>query len=217
MIRVSPFLLAVLAVVAVAAGAAPLPPPVELPKPKLDNATTLVQALKARKTAREFSPAALPAQTLSDLLWAAFGVNREDGRRTAPSAHNWQEVDVYVVLPQGAYQFDGKAHALRGVVGGDLRELTGKQPFVKDAPATLVYVADLARMKDASPEDRELYSATDAGFISQNVYLYSAAAGLATGVRGMIDRPALAQALGLRAEQRIILAQTVGYPAHAIS
>ena len=211
--RVPPILVAVITTVAVAAGAAQLPPPVELPKPKLDGTTTLVQALKSRKTAREFAPRALPLQTLSDLLWAACGVNRDDGRRTAPTAHNWQEVDAYVVLPQGAYLFDAKAHALRGVVAGDLRELTGKQPFVKDAPVTLVYVADLARMKDASPEDRDLYSATDAGFVSQDVYLYCAANGLATGVRGWVDRPVLAKALGLRADQRIVLAQCVGFPA----
>ena len=85
------------------------------------------------------------------------------------------------------------------------------QAFVKDAPATLVFVADLARMKDASPDDRNLYSAADAGFISQNVYLYCAAAGLTTGVRGYVDRPALAKVLGLRADQRIVLAQSVGY------
>ncbi len=208
-----PFLALGAALVAAAAAAAPqLPPPVELPKPKLDNPTTLVQALKARRTVREFSTAPLPLQTLSDLLWAAFGVNRDDGRRTAPSAHNWQEVDVYVVLAQGAYLFEGKSHALAGVVAGDLRAATGRQGFVKDAPATLVFVADLDRMTGASPEDRDMYSATDAAFISQNVYLYCAAAGLATGVRGMVDRPALAKALGLRPEQRIILAQSVGFP-----
>ncbi len=209
--RMRTALAAVLAAAA-AASAGQLPPPVELPKPKLDNAATLVQALKERRTGREFSTAPLPLQTLSDLLWAAFGVNRPDGRRTAPSARNWQEVDVYVVLPQGAYLFDGKAHALAGVVAGDLRAATGKQEFVKDAPATLVFVADLARMPGASAEDRDMYSATDAAFISQNVYLYCAAAGLATGVRGMVDRPALAKALGLRPEQRIVLAQSVGFP-----
>ncbi len=209
--RMRATLAAVLAAAA-AASAGQLPPPVELPTPTLDNATTLVQALKERRTGREFSTAPLPLQTLSDLLWAAFGVNRADGRRTAPSARNWQEVDVYVVLPQGAYLFDGKAHALAGVAAGDLRAATGKQEFVKDAPATLVFVADLARMPGASAEDRDMYSATDAAFISQNVYLYCAAAGLATGVRGMVDRPALAKALGLRPEQRIILAQSVGFP-----
>lgn len=198
---------------AVGAGAAELPPPIELPKPKLDVSATLIQALKARKTTREFSPAPLPLQFLSDLLWAAFGVNREDGRRTAPSARNWQEIDVYVVLREGVYLFDGKAHALRGVLKGDVRGATGTQEFVKDAPLSLVFVADLSRMKGASAEDRSLYAATDAAFISQNVYLYCAATGLATGVRGSVDRPALARTLGLGADQRIVLAQSVGFPA----
>lgn len=203
--------LAVVVTIAAVVSAAQLPPPIELPKPKLDNGTTLIQALKARRTGREFSPAPLPLQTLSDLLWAACGVNRDDGRRTAPSAKNWQEIDVYVALAQGVYVFDGKTHALVGIVAGDFRAATGLQAFVKDAPATLVFVADLARMKDASPDDRNLYSAADAGFISQNVYLYCAAAGLTTGVRGYVDRPALAKVLGLRADQRIVLAQSVGY------
>ncbi|MGD1148797.1 MAG: nitroreductase family protein [Thermoanaerobaculaceae bacterium] len=204
--------LTIMVTIAAAVSAAQLPPPVELPKPKLDNGTTLIQALKARRTGRDFSSAPLPLQTLSDLLWAAFGVNRADGRRTAPSAKNWQEIDIYVALPQGVYVFDGKAHALVGLIAGDLRAATGMQAFVKDAPATLVFVADLARMKNASPEERDLYSATDAAFISQNVYLYCAATGLATGVRGYVDRPALAKTFGLRADQRIILAQSVGYP-----
>lgn len=186
--------------------------PIDLPKPQMTGGLPLMDALSARKTTREFGADKLPLQTLSNLLWAAFGVNRADGRRTAPSAKNWQEIDIYVALRQGVYVFNGKAHALEGVIAGDLRAATGLQGFVKDAPATLVFVADLARMKDASAEDRDLYSATDAAFISQNVYLYCAAAGLTTGVRGSVDRPALAKALGLRADQRIILAQSVGYP-----
>ena len=186
------------------------PPPLELPKPKLDSAATLVSALKARKSAREFSPAPLATQALSDLLWAADGVNREDGRRTAPSAKNWQEVDVYVVLHEGAYVYDAKTHALRGVAAGDLRAATGSQDFVAVAPLNLVYVADLSRMSGASATDRDLYAAADAAFVSQNVYLWCAATGLSTVVRGSVDRPALAKALGLRPDQRIILAQTVG-------
>lgn len=192
--------------------AAQLPPAIELPRPRLDSTTTLIQALQARRTAREFAGQPVPLQMVSDLLWAASGVNRPDGRRTAPSAKNWQEIDVYVVLPQGAYLFDARAHALRAMVAGDLRAVTGKQGFVKDAPLTLVFVADTARMKGASAEETDLYSATDTGFISQNVYLYCAATGLVTGVRGWVDRPALARALGLRPDQRIVLAQSVGFP-----
>ena len=194
------------------ATAADLPPALGLPKPKLDSVTTLVSALKARKSAREFSPAPLSAQALSDLLWAANGVNRDDGRRTAPSAKNWQEIDVYVVLRGGAYLYDAKAHALRGIAAGDLRASTGAQDFVGSAPLNLVYVADLSRMSGASAADRDVYAAADAAFVSQNVYLWCAATGLSTVVRGSIDRPALAKALGLRPDQRILLAQTVGMP-----
>ena len=192
--------------------AADLAPALKLPRPKLDSAATLVSALKARKSAREFSPAPLPLQALSDLLWAADGVNREDGRRTAPSAKNWQEIDVYAVLRDGTYLYDAKAHALRGVVAGDLRAATGMQDFVAAAPLNLVYVADLSRMSGASPGDRDFYAAADSAFVSQNVYLWCAATGLSTVVRGSVDRPALAKALGLRPNQRILLAQTVGMP-----
>jgi nitroreductase len=197
---------------ALRAAAAEPSPPIDLPKPKLDVPATLVQALKARKSAREFSPAPLSPQGLSDLLWAACGVNREDGRRTAPSAKNWQEIDVYVVLREGVYLFDAKAHALRGVIKGDVRSLTGVQDFVGVAPVNLVFVADLSRMAGASPEDRDRYAATDAAFISQNVYLWCAASGLSTVVRGSLDRAAFGKAMGLRPDQRIILAQTVGFP-----
>ncbi len=201
-----------LLLVSLAAAAVELPPPVDLPKPKLDAAATLVSALKARRTGREFSPAPLPVQALSDLLWAACGVNRPDGRRTAPTAKNWQEIDVYVVLPEGAYLFDAKAHALRGVLKGDVRAATGRQDFVTVAPVSLVFVADLSRMTGAGPEERDLYAATDAAFVSQNVYLWCAGTGLVSGVRGYVDRPALARTLGLRPDQRIVLAQSVGFP-----
>ena len=210
--RASPLLSAAILTVALSAAAADLPPPVDLPKPKLDSTATLVAALKARRTSRDFATAPLPPQALSDLLWAANGVNRDDGRRTAPTAKNWQEIDVYVVLPEGAYLFDAKAQALRGVAKGDLRAATGMQDFVGVSPVNLVYVADLSRMSGASAEDRDRYAASDAAFVSQNVYLWSAATGLATVVRGSVDRAALARALGLRSDQRIVLAQTVGYP-----
>jgi len=203
---------AVALLLALGAAAAELPPPIDFPKPKLDSQATLVQALKARKSAREFSPTPLLPQALSDLLWAANGVNREDGRRTAPSAKNWQEIDVYVVLREGVYLFDAKAHTLHGVLKGDVRSLTGVQDFVGGAPVNLVFVADLSRMAGTSPEDRDRYAATDAAFVSQNVYLWCAASGLSTVVRGSLDRPAFGKAVGLRPEQRIILAQTVGSP-----
>ena len=125
--------------------------PIELPKPRTEGGMPLMEALKARKTSRSFSREKLPEQVLSDLLWAACGVNRPDsGKRTAPSAVNWQEIDVYVAMAEGVYLYNAKAHRLEPVLAKDLRAMTGTQPFVRDAPVNLVYVADLTRMKGAN-------------------------------------------------------------------
>jgi nitroreductase len=121
-------------------------------------------------------------------------------------------MDIYVVLAEGVYLFEAKENTLKPIVAEDIRGVTGLQPFVKDAPVNLVYVADYARMGTYSPEQKNFYSACNAGFIAENVYLYCASEGLATVVRGLIDKPTLAQALGLRPDQKIILGQTVGYP-----
>jgi SagB-type dehydrogenase family enzyme len=184
-----------------------------LPAPQTEGGMPLMQALKQRHSTRELSARALPPQVLSDLLWAASGVNRPGtGQRTAPTARDWREIDVYVAMADGTYRFEPDAHALRRVLPQDVRALTGIQDFVAQAPVNLVYVADLDRMGDTTAEHRLLYSATDAGFIAQNVYLYCASAGLATVVRGSIDREALGAVLGLRPGQRVILAQSIGYP-----
>jgi SagB-type dehydrogenase family enzyme len=185
---------------------------IKLPAPQGDG--ELIRALRARKSSREFSSKPIPQALLATLLWAAFGVNRpESAGRTAPSAHGWQEIDVYAALADGAYRYDAQAHALELAVRKDLRAQTGVQDYVGTAPLNLVYVADFARMRDASEEDRTFFAATDAAVIAQNVYLFCASAGLATVVRGLVDRRKLAPALGLRREQRIVLGQTVGYPA----
>jgi nitroreductase len=193
-------------------GVAQVLKPVQLPRPQTEIGRPLMQALKDRKTTRDFSPEKLPAQALSNLLWAAFGVNRPDsGKRTAPSAMDWQETDIYVATAEGVYVYDAGKNQLDPVLREDVRGLTGTQSFVKDTPVNLVYVADLARTRGGSAE-RDLFVAADTGFIAQNVYLFCASEGLATVVRGSIDRPALSKALRLRPDQRIILAQTVGYP-----
>lgn len=186
---------------------------IALPPPRMEGGMPLMEALKARQTSRTYSPKPLSDQILADLLWAAFGINRPDtGKRTAPSARNWQEVEVYAVMEQGCFLYDAKANVLRAVAAGDLRKLTGPQAFVGTAPLNLVFVADSSRMTGSSPEDQALYMGADGGFISQNVYLFCASEGLATVVRGMVDREALAKALNLPDNQKIILAQTVGYP-----
>jgi len=186
--------------------------PIQLPKPQLDIGRPLMQVLKDRSSSRSFSTENLPVQVLSNLLWAAFGVNRPDaGKHTAPSARNWQEIDIYVAMADGLYLYDAKNHVLKPVLSGDIRSMTGRQDFVKDAPANLIYVADFSKTGDATKDDKEIYSAADTGFISQNVYLFCASEGLSTVVRGSIDREALAKAMKLRPEQKIILAQTIGY------
>jgi nitroreductase len=186
--------------------------PIKLPAPQLEGGKSLMQALKERKSSREFSPKELPLQVISDLLWAANGINRLDSsHRTAPSAMNMQEIDVYLAKADGLYLFNAQQNMLVPAVGEDIRALTGKQSFVKDAPLNLIYVADFSKMSKLSTNYTDFYASTDTGFISENVYLFCASKGLATVVRGMIDKPALAKAMKLRPDQKIILSQTVGY------
>lgn len=186
---------------------------VVLPPPALPPQISLGSALKGRRSTRTFLPDPLPLETLSLLLWAGFGVNRTGTHgRTAPSAHDWQEIEVFVVLAEGAYRYDPREHRLLLVSAEDLRRHTGTQDFVATAPANFVYVADFARMAGARDEERGFLAGADAGCIAQNVYLCCAGMSLATVVRGMIDRRHLAPQLGLSAMQRITLAQTIGFP-----
>ena len=171
-----------------------------------------MEALARRRSSREFAREPLPLPLLSDLLWAAYGMNRVDGGRTAPSALNAQEIDVFVALPAGAYRYDAAAHQLHLVAAGDLRSVTGYQDFVDEAPLDLVYVADHKRMSLVPVAQRESYASAAAGAIAQNVYLFAAGNGLVTVIRAWIDRAAIADALGLTHDQQVLLSQTVGYP-----
>jgi SagB-type dehydrogenase family enzyme len=187
--------------------------PIVLPKPQLDGGRPLMQVLKDRRSSREFGREKVPIPVLSNLLWAAFGVNGPDpGKRTAPSARHWQETDIYVAMSEGLHLYDAKAHQLNLLQKADIRAMTGTQPYVKEAPINLIYVVDYSKTSKASEEERQLFCPADVGFISQNVYLFCASEGLATVVRGLIDRPALAKAMQLRPDQRIILSQSIGYP-----
>jgi len=187
--------------------------PIQLPKPQMDGGKPLMQALKDRKSSRAFSAEKLPVQVLGNLLWAAFGINRPDtGHRTAPSAVNWQEIDIYVATADGLYLYGAKGHTLQPILAKDIRAETGMQSFVKDAPVELIYVADYLRMGKGTDDGKNLNAAEDTGFISENAYLFCASEGLATVVRGSVDKAALAKAMKLRPDQKIILAQTVGYP-----
>ena len=184
--------------------------PIQLSKPQMDNPA--IALLSKRSSSREFSSRPLPVEVLSNLLWAAWGINRPDGHRTAPSANNRQDIDVYVILPEGIYLYDAKSSQLKPRVSGDLRALAGVQPFAKEVPATLVYVSDYSKLGGVSDEMRTLYAGAHTGFISENAYIYCAAQGLATVVRAMVERPALAKAMKLGADQHITLVQSVGYP-----
>ncbi len=189
--------------------------PVQLEKPQTAGANPALGLLEKRSSGREFAPQPLPVAVLSQLLWAAFGINRSDGKRTAPSARNRQEIDIYVAAPEGAYLYEPKGNILKPVVEGDIRGLTGTQPYVKTAAVNLVYVADTAKMDKAPPDQTALWMGADTGVIAENVYLFCAGEGLVTVLRAMIDRPALAKALKLRPEQTITFSQSVGYPKKA--
>jgi len=211
--RKASFLLGIVLAIAFSLGSAAQDlKPLKLPPPRTDGGRPLMQVLKDRKSTREFGPATLSPQTLSNVLWAAFGINRPDGHRTAPSAMNWQEVSIYVATPEGVYIYDAKDNALNPVLAGDFRAATGTQSFVKDAAVNLVYVSDISKTGPAGSSEADMYTAADVGFIAQNVYLYCASEGLVTVVRGSVDKPALAKTLKLQPQQKIILAQSVGYP-----
>lgn len=185
-----------------------------LPPPQTEGGLPLMQALRLRQSQRAFEHTPLAQQVLSDLLWAAAGINRPelDGR-TTPSALNSQEIDVYVALPEGLYRYEPSDHVLYLISATDVRRVTGYEDFVDKAPLDLIYVADHARMKRVPAAQRESYASTAAGAMAQNVYLFCASAGLATVIRAWIDRQALSQAMGLEVDQQILLSQTVGRPA----
>ena len=184
-----------------------------LPAPEMSGGTALMDALHQRQSGRDFTPTPLHPQVLSNLLWAACGINRpEAGGRTAPSAMNAQEVDLYLALPQGLYVYAPQQHVLRLVIAKDVRRVTGYQDFVDDAPLDLIYVADHARMVLVPASKRTAYASVAAGAMAQNVALYCAASGLASVVRAWFDRSAMAKAMGLGTDQQILLSQTLGYP-----
>ena len=184
-----------------------------LPPPQTEGGMPLMAALRARRSTREYAARPLSAEVLSDLLWAALGINRPaSGDRTAPYWRHVMVIDVYAVMADGVWLYDPKAHALVRYRDGDLRAATGLQDFVAHAPLNLVYVAHGERMHDISPEERRLYASVDTGFIGQNVYLYCASKGFGTVFRGAVDYDRLARAMNLAEGQFVTFAQTVGYP-----
>ncbi|HKH81753.1 MAG TPA: nitroreductase family protein [Methylovirgula sp.] len=203
-------------------------PAIQLPLPANDRGTSVFAALEQRKTTREISATPLPMQLLSNLVWAACGVNRKTGPfgvpgRTAASASNSQEIDLYVAVKEGVYLYDALNNLLAPIIAGDLR-VAALTPAQRDvdakAPVQLIYVADVHRLTHTAgfqepglhdPEVQKSYYYVDTGLIAGNVYLFAAAQGLAAWFHNC-DKAGLAQRLGLRAEQRVLFAQSIGYP-----
>jgi nitroreductase len=191
---------------------------IKLPEPQTDGGMPLMQALKLRQSTRgNFGPdTKLPMQLISNLLWAANGVNRPDGKRTAPSAIDWRNIDIYVTTADGLFLYDADQHSLKVLHRKDVRAVAGLQDFVKTAPLNLIYVADLSKAKgfggkgEIMPE-AETWSFAGVGAIFQNVYLFCASEGLACIVRAMVDKDAIVKELKLRPDQKVLLAQTVAY------
>ncbi len=171
-----------------------------------------MEALMLRRSTREYSDRPLSNQMLSDLTWAAFGINRPSGDRTAPYWRHIMVIDVYLAMRDGVWLYDPHKHSLKPHLPRDIRAKTGSQDFVANAPLNLIYVAHGERMQDVSPNDRRLYASVDSGFIGQNVYLFCASEGLASVFRGAVDVVELGRILQLPAERFVTFAQTVGYP-----
>lgn len=187
---------------------------IKLNSPDLSRGSNVMKAFSDRHSDRTFSTKELSLQDLSDLLWAANGVNRPaEGKRTAPSAINKQDVDIYVFLAKGTYLYDAKQHVLKLVAEGDHRAaVAGRQDFVKEAPVSLVYVSDLSRFGRPMDETLKLMGAMDAGIVSQNVNLFCAGVGLSTVPRASMETAELKKLLNLSDMQVPMMNNPVGYP-----
>ena len=185
---------------------------IALPPPRSKGGKPLIEVLALRRSTREYADRPLPRQVLSDLLWAAFGVNRPSGDRTAPYWRHIMVIDIYAALADDVWLYEPKQHVLLPHLRADIRAQTGQQDFVGTAPLNLIYVAHGERMQDISPQDRRLYASVDTGFIGQNVYLFCASEGLATVFRGAVDYAKLDRTMQLEKDQFVTFAQTVGYP-----
>ena len=188
------------------------PEHIDLPTPRLEGGQSLISALWQRHSTREYSDQSLPLPVLSELLWAAFGVNRPNGDRTVPYWRHVMVIDVYISMQDGVWRYEPATHTLMRYLQEDIRDRTGLQDFVAIAPLNLIYVAHGERMADVAPEDRRLYASVDAAFMGQNVYLFCASEGLATVFRGAVDTPKLGKALNLPEQQFVTFAQSIGYP-----
>lgn len=183
--------------------------PVELLKPDLTRGLPVMKALSARASTREWSSRKLELQDLSDLLWAADGINRPaEGKRTAASAMNAQDIDVYVFMEEGVYLYDAQKHILNPVTAGDHRDLAGKT----DAPVTIVLISDLSKFSRGDDVLKLGWANIDCGLVSQNIALFCAGTGLKTRPRASFPgADKIREILKLKDSQKILLNQPVGY------
>lgn len=194
---------------------------IELPQPTTTGGMPLLDAISKRRSVRDYKTDPIPMQELSNILWVAAGYNRPqsgvgievEGCGSAPNAHNWQEIQVYVLTEHGVHLYNPEGHHLKKVHGNDIRIFTGNliQPFPATVPVSLIYVTDFTRMEDSDDWDRTVFPWANSGVCVENVYLYCTSAGLATVCRAMFDRPALTKALGIGKHQMISLQQCIGY------
>lgn len=186
---------------------------VKLPEPDKTGGAPLMKALSERSSNREFlADKEIPLQTLSDLLWAACGINRpESGRRTAPTAMNWQDIKLYIFTKDGIYSYDAASHSLEFVAEGNHMKSTGEQSYVENASCNIIFVSDIRKMKTGAPEDKLRFASFHSGAVSQNISLYCASSGLNTVVRASFDEEKLRSLLRLQDDERIIMAQSIGF------
>jgi len=186
-------------------------PFIELPAPQRKGGLPLYEALNMRQTNRKFAEKPLNIQQISDLLWCANGVNREDGKRTAPSARNAREIEILVFMEKGVYLYIPDKHGLQMLFEEDMRgKVSSRSDMPEKAPVCLLFAANRSKMDGFDEDAVRFYGCTDAGYVSQNVYLYCAANKLNTVVMGAIDRDALREVLPFDGDP--VLAQPVGYP-----
>jgi SagB-type dehydrogenase family enzyme len=186
---------------------------IDLPTPERDGGKPLMEAINERQSAREFANKTMPEQTLSNLLWAAYGINREEaGKHTIPTSRNVQDIDVYITTQDGAFLYLPEKNALKKIVDSDIRASMGKQEFTANAALNLVYVSDFSKYEGGDENTKHITASAHCGFIGQNVYLYCASEGLNSVFRAWIDKDLIHQKLKLDDSHHVIYTQTVGYP-----
>jgi len=186
---------------------------IKLNQPNKERGSVIMKALSERRSVREYSDKKLSHQDLSDLMWAANGISSSDGKRTAPTARNDQDIDVYVIMQEGAYLYVPESNELTPVAEGDFRpQLADRQEFVNNVPVCLLIVSDYSRFKGLPEAMQKQFGALDAGMVSQNISLFCSGSGLVTVPRAYMQKDNIKKSLKLKDSQEPLLNHPVGYP-----